>query len=112
MNYEEFNDLISVEDKHTRFIRGFRFPSGEQFYIEPTFYTQLMIFKEIQPENFDKVINQLKKTAFERKKVIFVNDFENPFIELPGYKLLEFTDVSDPINVYFEDKSRGSDYGD
>lgn len=71
-----------------------------------------MIFKEIQPENFDKVINQLKKTAFERKRVIFVNDFENPFIELPGYKLLEFTDVSDPINVYFEDKSRGSDYGD
>ncbi len=112
MNYEEFNDLISLQDEHTSFIRGFQFPTGEKFYIEPTFYTQLMIFKEIQPENFDKVIQQLKKTAFERKNVIFVNDFENPFIEIEGFKLLEFTDVTDPINVYFEDKSRGSDYGD
>lgn len=112
MNYEEFNELTPLQDEHTRYIRGFAFPSGEKFYIEPTFYTQLMIFKEIQPENFDKVIRQLKKTAFERKNVIFVNDFEHPFIEIPGFKYLEFTDVSDPINVYFEDKSRGSDYGD
>lgn len=112
MNYEEFNDLIPIQDGYTKFIRGFSFPTGEKFYIEPTFYTQLMIFKEIQPENFDNVIAQLKKTAFERKNVVFVNDFEHPFIEIPGYKYLEFTDVSDPINVYFEDKSRGSDYGD
>ena len=112
MNYEEFSELIPLQDEHTRFIRGFAFPSGEKFYIEPTFYTQLMIFKEIQPENFDKVIVQLKKTAFDRKNVIFVNDFEYPFIEIEGFKYLEFTDVTDPINVYFEDKSRGSDYGD
>lgn len=112
MNYEEFEDLKPIEDRYTKFMKGFSFESGEQFYIEPTFYTQLMIFKEIQPENFEKVLAQLRKTVLERKKVIFVNDFENPFIEIEGFKLLEFTDVTNPIQVYFEDKSRGSDYGD
>jgi len=112
MNYEEFSNLIPLQTETSKYMRGFAFPTGEDFYIEPTFYTQLVNFKSIQPENFEKVLNSLLNLAKTRKHVVFCGDFENPYIELDGYKYLEFTDVTDPIQVYFEDKSRGSDYGD
>lgn len=112
MNYEEFNELEKLDNEYTKFMKGFRFPDGQTFYIEPTFYTQLKTLKEIYPNEFPKVVEQMKKLVIERKKIIFVMDYEHPFIEIPDFKYLEITDVTNPIHVYYEDKSRGSDYGD
>ena len=112
MNYEEFKDLKEVELKETKLIKCFELSSGERFFIEPPFYTQLMSLKEIYPDDFPKVIEHMKKLAKERKYVGFVYDFENPFVHIDGFKYLEITDVTDPIHVFYEDKSRGSDYGD
>ena len=110
MNYEEFNDLEELFD--SKFVRGFAFPTGEKFYIEPAFYTQLMYLEQINPNDFPKVIEQIKKITKERKLVSFVYDYENPFYPVEGSIYLEMTDVTDPIKVFYEDKSRGSDYGD
>lgn len=112
MNYEEFNDLIEIKSNKTNLIKFFQFESGETFFIEPSFYTQLMGLKSIYPNEFDKVLMQLKNLAKQRKYVGFVYDFEHPFIELDGYVYLEISDVTDSVNVFYEDKSRGSDYGD
>ena len=110
MNYEEFSDLEELSE--SKFIKCFSFKSGEKFYIEPAFYTQLMSLKEIYPNEFPKVIDQMKKVACEKKIVSFVYDYENPFFPVEGSIYLEITDVTDPIHVFYEDKSRGSDYGD
>lgn len=112
MNYEEFSDIQELNNQYTKFIKGFSFPNGESFYIEPTFYTQLMTLQQIYPNDFPCVIEQMKKMVLERKHIIFVMDYEHPFIEIPGFKYLEIDDVTNPIHVYYEDKSRGSDYGD
>ena len=110
MNYEEFKEFDEIKD--SKFIKGFSLKTGEKFYIEPAFYTQLMSLKEIYPNEFPKVINQLIKTVKEKKLVSFVYDYENPFLPIEGSIYLEITDVTDPIKVFYEDKSRGSDYGD
>ena len=72
MNYEEFSELEEIFD--CKFIKGFRFPSGEKFYIEPAFYTQLMYLNQILPNEFPKVIKEMKRQALDKKLVSFVYD--------------------------------------
>ena len=110
MNYEEFKDLEEIFD--SKFVKGFRFPNGERFYIEPAFYTQLMYLEQIQPNDFQKVIAEMRRIALDKKLISFVYDFENPFFPVEGSIYYEITDVTNPIHVFYEDKSRGSDYGD
>lgn len=110
MNYEEFCDFEDISE--SKFVKCFRLKSGEKFYIEPAFYTQLMSLKEIYPNDFPKVIAQMKKVVEQKKLVSFVYDYENPFLPVEGSVYLEITDITDPIKVFYEDKSRGSDYGD
>lgn len=112
MNYEEFSEFNEVLLGNTSLVKSFSLKDGESFFIEPSFYSQLMSLKEIYPNDFSKVIEQMIKLVKERKHVGFVYDFEHPFLQLDGFIYLEITDVTDPIQVYFEDKSRGSDYGD
>ena len=110
MNYEEFSELEEIFD--CKFVKGFRFPNGGKFYIEPAFYTQLMYLNQILPNEFPKVIKEMKRQALDKKLVSFVYDFENPFFPIEGSIYLEITDITNPIHVFYEDKSRGSDYGD
>ena len=48
----------------------------------------------------------------KNKKIIFTANYETPQTEKEGFIYLEITDVTDPLHIYVEDKSRGSDYGD
>ena len=48
----------------------------------------------------------------KNKKVVFVGNFEYPQTEVEGFIFLEVTDITDPLKIFVEDKSRGSDYGD
>ena len=82
MNYEEFKDLEEIFDSN--FVKGFRFPTGERFYIEPAFYTQLMYLEQIQPNDFPKVIAEMKRQALDKKLISFVYDYENPFFPVEG----------------------------
>ena len=110
VNYEEFCDLAEIFE--SKFVRCFAYPNGEKFFIEPAFYTQLMSLKEIYPNEFPKVLAEMKRKVLEKKLVSFVYDYENPFYPVEGSIYLEITDITDPIHVFYEDKSRGSDYGD
>ena len=110
MNYEEFKDLEEIFE--SKFVKCFRFPNGERFYIEPAFYTQLMYLEQIQPNDFPKVIAEMKRQTLNKKLISFVYDYENPFFTVEGSIYYEITDITNPIHVFFEDKSRGSDYGD
>lgn len=109
MNYEEFKEFKETSDNN--FVK--RFTKGKaSFYIEPAFYTQLMGLKERYPENFDKVIKEMKRQVEKNKLIAFVYDYENPFLDYGKAILREFVDITDACKVFYEDKSRGSDYGD
>ena len=109
MNYEEFKKYKEVTDNN--FVK--KFTTGkESFFIEPAFYTQLMGLKERYPEEFDKILREMDKQIKKNKLVAFVYDYENPFLDYGKAILREFVDITDACKIFYEDKSRGSDYGD
>ena len=112
MNYPEFSHLQQLEDKNNPFSSLFVYPTGERFYIEPVFYTMLRGFKDHHPDKYDLILKRIEETVLKNKKVVFTGNFEFPQTEIEGYIFLEITDITDPLKIFVEDKSRGSDYGD
>ncbi len=112
MKYEEWSHLNSTIDEANPFTPLFIYPTGEMFFVEPAFYTQLTYLKQIYPDRFRSIIDEMERIVKKSKKVIFTHDYEYPLIKRDDFIYLEITDVTDPLNIYVEDKSRGSDYGD
>ena len=112
MIFEEFKDLRQELDKNNPFSNLYFYETGESFYVEPAFYTQLMGFKEQHADRFSEILDRIREIVLKNKKVVFTANYETPLTEADGYIYLEITDVTDPLKIYAEDKSRGSDYGD
>ena len=110
--YEEFKHLKVIEDKNNPFCTLYEYETGERFYIEPAFYTQMMGFKELRESDYPRIIKRMEEVVKKNKKVVFTAEYENPQTEVEGYIYLEIHDITDPLQIYVEDKSRGSDYGD
>ena len=110
MNYEEFKKYKEISDN--KFVKKFESKEGNIFYIEPAFYTQMMGLFERYPEQKENFMNQMDKLILNNKQIAFVYDFENPFLDYGESVLREFVDVTDACKIFYEDKSRGSDYGD
>ena len=113
MIYEEFNNFKEVKDPKNPFCNHYVLDSGESFYVEPAFYTQFKGFKDRHPDEVcQKIIDKMIEVVKKNKQVVFVGNFENPQTEVEGHIFLEITDITDPLKIFVEDKSRGSDYGD
>lgn len=113
MKYEEFAHLKMEVDEKNPFCPRFVLPSGECFYLEPVFYTQLQGFKDLHKEQYHRIIDEMIRLTKKNKRIVFVGTFEYPQTEVDdSYIFLEITDVTDPLHIFVEDKSRGSDYGD
>ena len=112
MKIIEFSNLQEVMDPEYPFIPHYVLDDGSDFYIEPIFYTQLQGFKERHEDKYQIIIDALLERVRKNRKVIFVGDFESNVFEKEGYIILEITDITDPLQIFVEDKSRGSDYGD
>lgn len=110
MNYEEFKDYKEITNN--KFVKKFRSKDGNEFYIEPAFYTQLQGLNERYPENYLKVVDEIHRQVAKHKLMAFVYDYEAPFLDYGEAILREFVDITDAVKVFYEDKSRGSDYGD
>lgn len=110
MKYEEFNKFKDITDN--KFVKKFSSIRGHVFFIEPAFYTQMLGLFERYPEHKEKFLKQLEKVIEENKNVAFVYDYENPFLDYKDAVLREFVDITDACKIFYEDKSRGSDYGD
>ena len=110
MNYEEFKQFKEVKDNN--FVKKFATNEGHVFYIEPAFYTQFLGLLERYPEQKDNFLKEMFNQINKNKEIAFVYDFENPFLDYGDAILREFTDVTDACKIFYEDKSRGSDYGD
>ncbi len=112
MNYPEFEHIKQLEDKNNPFCTLYELDSGARFYIEPVFYTMLRGFLDHYPEHYQRIVDEIIKVANENKKVVFTGNYECPLTNVEDYVFLEITDITDPLKIFVEDKSRGSDYGD
>lgn len=111
--FEEWKNLNVSVDKDNPFSFFATYENGDSFYVEPAFYTQLSNFKEMYSfEDYERILKKMEELVHERKRIIFTYDYEHPLTKNDDYILLEFTDITDLLNIYIEDKSRGSDYGD
>ena len=112
MTYEAFDKYQTVVDPANHLVHHYKDEDGNLFYVEPGFYEGLMGFAEKRPEDFARIMEEIDKTIKANHKVVFTADFENPWIEREGYIYREIFDITDPLKIFVEDKSRGSDYGD
>ena len=110
--YPEFAHLDKKVDPNNPFCTLYFYPSGESFYLEPVFYTQLLGFKDHFPKEYPTIIKRMEELVKKNKKIVFTGNFEHPLTEVDNYIFLEITDVTDSLQIFAEDKSRGSDYGD
>lgn len=111
MNYELFKDFETFEDEASRTCGCFKIDDNF-FIVEPNFYTQLLGMKEHHLDKFDLIFNSLIEIVKKNKKVIFTADYEFPACYKNDFIYREITDITDPLLIFVEDKSRGSDYGD
>ncbi len=112
MNYEEFKNYTIRIEKEYPFSPHVIIDENSDFYFEPTVYTQLQGFKERHPDKYHLIIEAMIERVKRNHHVVFVGDFESYFTDVPGYICLEVTDITNPLQIFVEDKSRGSDYGD
>jgi hypothetical protein len=112
MLYPEFGQYKSFVEPGNILIHGYTTANGHTFYVEPGFYDQLMGFKDKRYDSFPKILEAIYAFVEKNDKVIFTVNFETPFFHKDGYIYQEIEDITNPLSIFFEDKSRGSDYGD
>lgn len=110
MNYEEFNKFEEITDN--KFVKKFKIKNGNTFYIEPAFYTQMLGLFERYPEKKEGFLKEIDSLISKYQTLAFVYDYEMPFLDYGEAVLREFVDITDACKIFYEDKSRGSDYGD
>lgn len=112
MEYKEFEGLKSKQSQKYPMEKEYFLDENHSFYVEPIFYTQLEGLKNLFPNAFPKIIDEMLILVKKNLHIIFTGDYETPYIKLDDYCYLEITDVTDRLKIFVEDKSRGSDYGD
>jgi len=112
MKYEEWSNLKEKEDKENPFCTLYEYQNGDYFYIEPIFYTKLQMMFIHHPNKKQTILDKMEEVVKKNHKVIFTGNFENPQTLNDECIILEIEDITDPLNIFVEDKSRGSDYGD
>jgi hypothetical protein len=112
MLYPEFNQYISFVDPTNPFCNAYKTKEGHIFYVEPGFYERMKGFQEKRGERYPELLSAIEEYIAQNPKVIFTWNAEQPFMLKEGFLYREIHDISDPLKIYVEDKSRGSDYGD
>ena len=112
MEYEEFKAYTAIVDEKNKLVHAYIDKEGNQFYVEPGFYDGLLGFKEKRLEDFQRIMAAIDEVIKKEHRIIFTADFENPWIAREGFIYREIQDITDPLLIFVEDKSRGSDYGD
>lgn len=113
IDYKEFEKYTLIKDEKNPFSKKYLTEDNDVFYVEPVFYTMLMSFKEHHKDSIDLILKEMERVVKKNHKVVFTGNFESPFtIVDDDFVILEIFDITDKLNIFVEDKSRGSDYGD
>ena len=107
-----WSNLQKIEDVSNKYTDCYVYPNGDRFYVEPVFLLKLSGMKQFFSERFDEIIKEMERLVKKNHLVVFVGDDEEEITNVEGAIYLTIQDVCNPIKIYPEDKSRGSDYGD
>jgi hypothetical protein len=112
MLYPEFGQYKSFVDPLNPLCNAYRAPNGHIFYVEPGFYDLMKGLDDKRHDRFPEALARIYQIIEQNPKVIFTGNFESPFMQKEGFMYVELEDITNPLQIYFEDKCRGSDYGD
>ena len=113
MEMVEFNKYKEVKDELYPFVNKYELDSGEVFFVEGNYYTQLIYIKDHFHEKFEDILNKMEEIVVRNKKVIFTADFENPVVYKDDYIYQEIDDVLGKLKLYFDNKANpDSDWKD
>ncbi len=115
-NYKEWQNLKQIADKNNPFSALYEYEDGSRFYIEPMFYSYLTHTFVIYENEREKILNEMKKIVQKNKLVIFTGMDEEidsePLTKNDKAIILTIYDVLDRLQIFIDNKSRGTDYGD
>lgn len=110
--YKEWDHINLVEDRENPYSSKFVYPNGDVFYIEPVFYLKFEGFKQQHPDSINLILERMEKIVKENHIVVFAGEEDYEITKVNGAIYLVIQDITDPLCIFVEDKSRGSDYGD
>ena len=100
---KEFEQFTVLKNEEYPFATKYSFEDCV-FYIEPMFISQLEGMKTLRKDEFSKLWNGFLDTIRKYKKVVFVYDYENPYITL------QHDFEADQIRVFAKMAERGLIY--
>ncbi len=116
MNYIEWNNLKCLKDEANPFSKLFEYEDGSRFYIEPMFYSYLMQTFIHYENRIKDILEEMEKIVRKNRLVIFTGMDEEideePLTKNEDAIILTIYDVLNRLNIFIDNKSRGSDYGD
>ncbi len=107
-----FNDMEIIKDPSNPFSYCLKGANNHLIYIEPMFENQVNLILLHHPDCLDKIVAEMKRISTLNEIVIFAGDEENIITKKDGAIELTIYDILDKLQIFVEDKSRGSDYGD
>jgi len=108
----EWKDLSKEKDEKNPFTDKFAYDTGDIFYVEPVFYLKLQAFKLHYESEYQRILDEMERVVKKNHLVVFIGDDEEEITEVEGAIYLTIQDITNPLQLFVEDKSRGSDYGD
>jgi hypothetical protein len=113
MQYDEWVNYRSTRDVNFPLATLFETNEHDLFYIEPAFYTALQDLRvQIALDSYLNIIANINDLVKKHHRVVFTIDFTKPIVQKDDYIYIELSDITNRLRIFWEDKSRGSDYGD
>ena len=107
-----WKNLNKMVDKNNPYSDCYTYENGDKFYVEPVFLLKLSGMKQFVSERFDEILIEMERLVRKNHLVVFIGEEDEEITNVDGAIYLTLQDVCNPIKVFVEDKSRGSDYGD
>lgn len=113
MSKQYFANFKEVKDNNNPFTYHYIIDETCDFYVERIYLTKLNNLFYLREDKKDIVLDEMVRLVKKNKHVVFCGEFEFIQTEVDdSYIFLEIEDVLNPLQIFVEDKSRGSDYGD
>ena len=111
-NYPEWKHLKEIEDINNPYSAKYVYPNGDMFYVEPIYYYKLKSFESHYENKLVEILKEMERIVNKYHLVVFINDEDEEITEVEDAVYLTIQDICNPLKIFVEDKSRGSDYGD
>jgi len=104
MEMIEFDKFKKLEDKSYPMVNFYELEPGKEFYIEPSFYTQLYYVKDHFADRFNEIVEETIDTVRRNGKVVFTGNFESPIVNKDDFIYRELEDILAKLKLSFDNK--------